>query len=146
MIKISTLFFRTTFLIIVFMTGLTFLPGCSDDGDGGLPPGNQENPAQAPDDKKVSIDPGAIDVSEADYCDILQPTKCLCPFPNDYFMIPDPGTDTGLRVNLDPLAMPINKRGKEIDPAEWNRNDGFSPGAMIVTHVPGVDTDETGGA
>ena len=28
-----------------------------------------------------------------------------------------------------------------IDPTEWNRNDGFSPGSLIVTYVPGLDLD-----
>ena len=26
-----------------------------------------------------------------------------------------------------------------IDPTEYNRNDGFSPGSMLVTRVPGLD-------
>ena len=27
-----------------------------------------------------------------------------------------------------------------IDPTEYNRSDGFSPGNMILTKVPGLDT------
>jgi hypothetical protein len=78
-------------------------------------------------------------VSIASGCDSLDPSSCLFPFPNDYFTTPDPGTDTGLRVNLPIQGMPRNVAGKPMDPTEWNRNDGFSPGAMILTHVPGVD-------
>ena len=33
--------------------------------------------------------------------------------------------------------MPANAAGVHVDPTEWNRNDGFSPGAMILAHVPG---------
>ena len=69
------------------------------------------------------------------------PGSCLFPFPNDHFTVADPTTDTGRRVNLSVLAMPQNVAGKPIDPTEWNRNDGFSPGAMILTHVPGLDLE-----
>ena len=79
-------------------------------------------------------------------CDPIDPTACLLPFPNDFFTVPDATTDTGLRVHLDPAAMPRNGQGTPIDPSEWNRNDGFSPGAEIVTHVPGLDPTRTGTA
>ena len=36
--------------------------------------------------------------------------------------------------------MPRNKDGKPIDPRDINRADGFSPGSMLVTKVPGLDT------
>src|SRR4051812_15535938 len=35
--------------------------------------------------------------------------------------------------------MPRNAAGKPIDPTDFNRNDGFSPGQEIVTHVPDLD-------
>ena len=35
--------------------------------------------------------------------------------------------------------MPRNVAGKPIDPTDWNRADGFSPGSLIVTYVPGLD-------
>src|SRR5204862_6319676 len=44
----------------------------------------------------------------------------------------------GLNLALPPT--PRNAEGKPIDPTDYNRNDGFSPGAMIVTRVPGLDT------
>ena len=37
--------------------------------------------------------------------------------------------------------MPRNVAGKPIDPIEYNRNDGFSPGSPIVTKVPGLDNE-----
>ena len=52
---------------------------------------------------------------------------------------------TGRRVNLSPLALPTNVAGKPWDPTEWNRNDGFSPGSPILTHVPGLDLQRTWG-
>ena len=61
-------------------------------------------------------------------CDPLDPAVCLQPWPNDFFTVADSTTDTGRRLNLNPLAMPRNVAGNPIRPDEWNRNDGFSPG------------------
>ena len=54
----------------------------------------------------------------------------------------DRSTDTGRRLNLDVDSMPRNSSGLPIDPSEYNRSDGFSPGQLIVTKVPGLDTPE----
>jgi len=78
--------------------------------------------------------------SDASRCDFLDLSVCLQPWPNDYFTIADKSKPTGRRLNLDIQSTPKNAEGKPIDPADYNRNDGFSPGAMIVTKVPGLDT------
>jgi len=81
-------------------------------------------------------------------CDDLDPSVCLYPWPNDRFTKPDPTTDTGKRLDIGLDQMPRNAAGKPIDPTEINRNDGFSPGSLIVTRVPGLDSqaafDRTG--
>jgi hypothetical protein len=85
----------------------------------------------------------------APYCDNFDPTVCLQPFPNDYFTARDGATATGRRINFNILATPRNAVGSPIDPTEWNRNDGFSPGSLITVHIPGLDNqqalDRTGG-
>ena len=81
-----------------------------------------------------------IDLATADRCDPLDPAYCLFPWPNDHFTRPDPATATGLRVALDPRSMPHNRLGVGIDTTEYNRADGFSPGQLIVTKVPGLET------
>ncbi|MEY2566562.1 MAG: hypothetical protein QOE35_1091 [Actinomycetota bacterium] len=80
----------------------------------------------------------------ASNCDDRDPSECLFPFPNDRFTVADPSTATGRRVDLPLLGMPRSAAGKPIDPTEWNRNDGFSPGAAVLTVVPGVDLGRTG--
>jgi hypothetical protein len=45
------------------------------------------------------------------------------------------------RIHLRKKAMPADKDGKHIVPAAWNRNDGFSPGQTILTHVRGMDNE-----
>jgi hypothetical protein len=63
----------------------------------------------------------------------------MLPFPNNYFTVPDRHSATGLRVHFDAAAMPANVLGRHIDPTEWNRQDGFSPGEPILVQVPGLD-------
>lgn len=79
-------------------------------------------------------------------CDPLDEVKCLFPFPNDLFTVADDSTDTGRRVAFSTDAMPKNAAGVAVDPTEWNRNDGFSPGSPILTLVPGLDLERTGAA
>ncbi len=87
-----------------------------------------------------------VDVATANRCDVLAAVKCLMPFPNDFFTVADGATPTGRRVHFDPESTTANASGVRVDPTEWNRNDGFSPGAMIVTYVPGLDLAKTGAA
>src|SRR3954451_16193028 len=63
----------------------------------------------------------------------------LLPWPNDAYTKPDPTTDTGLRLNLQLADMPANAAGVPVDPTEFNRNDGFSPGTLIVAKIPSLD-------
>ena len=58
--------------------------------------------------------------------------------------MPDRTSPTGKRVRLATAAMPANVQGTPIDPTEWNRQDGFSPGSPILVRVPGLDATTTG--
>jgi hypothetical protein len=66
-------------------------------------------------------------------CDPIDPSRCLYPWPNDYFR------EHG-HLALTSSMMPANASGTPIEPSDYNRSDGFSPGAPIVTKVPGLDT------
>ncbi|MDJ0877253.1 MAG: hypothetical protein QNI86_01520 [Halieaceae bacterium] len=93
-----------------------------------------------------SVDPSTIDVSQADVCDIVQPNKCAFPFPSNFFTVEDASAATGRRVNLNPTAIPGTSSGESFDPGEYNRNDGFSPGPLLLLEVPGIDLEQTGAA
>src|SRR4051795_11484630 len=73
-------------------------------------------------------------------CDRLDDAACLLPFPNDAFTRKDRHTGTGLRLALGPKQTPRNADGVAIDPTDLNRMDGFSPGSVILTKVPGLAT------
>lgn len=116
------------------------LCGCSATGGR-----DDSNPAGCVSDCEVSDPPESLDAdllvpvaeSLVRGCDVLDPYYCLYPFPNDYFTSAA-DTDTGKLVNLNPAGMPRNVIGRPIDPTEWNRNDGFSPGSLIETRIPGL--------
>lgn len=40
-------------------------------------------------------------------------------------------------------SIPADIRGVPIDPAEWNRQDGYRPGTPILVYVPGLDAATT---
>ncbi len=108
---------------------------CSILGSGG-----EEGPGGAANTGNLAV--AAID-SLVRGCDPLDPAACLYPFPSNHHTVAAedaPTIRTGRRINFNPLAMPRNIVGKPIDPSEWNRNDGFSPGPMILTVVPGLDS------
>lgn len=83
--------------------------------------------------------PVEIDTPRADVCEILMARECLLPFPSDFLTVASDSTDTGRQVAFAREAMPANASGVHIDPTEWNRNDGFSPGAQIMVLLPGLD-------
>ncbi len=85
-----------------------------------------------------------LSVEHPDRCDPLDVRHCLLPFPSDTFTVADDGNDTGLRVNFARESMMANKDEVRVDPTEWNRNDGFSPGSQIVTYVAGIDLAQSG--
>ncbi|GHH64406.1 hypothetical protein GCM10017673_07030 [Streptosporangium violaceochromogenes] len=78
-------------------------------------------------------------------CDPIAGGQCLLPFPNDWFTTAA-RTSTGLRLGLSAEAMPRNAGGTPVDPARWNTAEGFSPGSMLLAHVPGLDLAKTGAA
>jgi hypothetical protein len=67
-------------------------------------------------------------------CDRLDDAACLLPFPNDAFR---KDGEIAFRTS----QMPRNKDGKAIDAAGWKGLGGFSPGSVILTKVPGLETD-----
>ena len=87
----------------------------------------------------VSSAGAAASTRPAADCQPFSGTPCLLPFPNNLFTRPDRSTPTRLRVNLPQNAMPVNASGQRISVAEYDRNDGFSPGSAMIVHVPGLD-------
>ncbi len=96
------------------------LVGCASPGGDTGSPGGDEN-------ADVNWD-----------CDPLVPDHCGMPFPSTYFMVEDPSTATGWRVNLGPTTLPGDIDGYQPDPRYWNERDGWSVAGMAVALLPGV--------
>ncbi len=88
----------------------------------------------------------ALQVDRPDICNPLDQRHCLLPFPSDFFTVEDAAMDSGRRIDIATAATPQNATGVHIDMTEWNRNDGFSPGAQIATFVEDLDLAATGAA
>ena len=77
-------------------------------------------------------------------CSTLDAARCLLPFPNDRFTLPDASTATGRRVVLKSPWVPAPTGGPAFDPTQWNRQDGFSPGSAILVASNGIDPAQSG--
>lgn len=85
-----------------------------------------------------------IDVEVAAGCALLSDRHCLLPFPSNDYAVEDPSSATGLRVAFPADIGLQNAGGTAPNLAEWNRNDGFSPGAPALIHAPGADLEQSG--
>lgn len=126
--------FRATGAILVAV--VTLGAGCSSDRTVDPLPETSLQPLGTPE-PPASL---GIDLGLADRCDPIAPEQCLLPFPNDYFTVADASTPTRRRVALVAESLPANVAGAHIDPTEWNRLDGFSPGAPLLVPI-GADID-----
>src|SRR5438876_1604485 len=63
-------------------------------------------------------------------------SKCMLPFPDEYYTKADPTSPTGRRIDFRELAMPTNAAGAPIEAAPYNVGDGFSPGSASTPKVP----------
>jgi hypothetical protein len=89
--------------------------------------------------------PQPIDLSQADLCDFIgdqDSSRCMLPFPDDYYTVNDNQSATGRRIDFQTDATPANAGGAHIEGQPYNGNDGFSPGQSIVVRVPGLDNPD----
>ncbi len=119
---------------------------CSDNGDSessrraAVPtttaaPTLETTPADAPTD-------AAVVAAEGDgSCESLDTLHCLLPFPSNHFRTSAAG-DSPARVKLPPGQI-LNTSGFPLDPTDWNRNDGFSPGSPVIFAANGADLAES---
>jgi hypothetical protein len=77
-------------------------------------------------------------------CDPIGTAGCLIPFPDDYYAVRDADSLTRERVAFTAAMMPASAAGVHLDPAAWDRSDGFSPGGPILTVLPGADLTASG--
>jgi hypothetical protein len=72
-------------------------------------------------------------------CDPIVPWHCGFPFPSDHYAVDDQTSPTGKRLALKPGHLP-KWRGKETDPAPFNKHDGWSPTGHLLAMLPYAST------
>lgn len=70
-------------------------------------------------------------------CNPLGVNHCMTPWPSSVFEVDDATTPTGRHLAIPATTLPTNFDGDQIDPAGWNKADGFSPAAPMVMSFPG---------
>ncbi|MDX2086748.1 MAG: hypothetical protein SFX73_02805 [Kofleriaceae bacterium] len=83
---------------------------------------------------------GDLELSTPSQCNPLGGAKCATPWPSSVYEIDDASTPTGKKLAIVPGALPTNVDGIAVDPAVYNRQDGYSPAApILVVFDTGVD-------
>jgi hypothetical protein len=111
------------------ITGALIAAACTTTDD------DTEGQGAAPPETSGTVE---LALEAPDRCEHFDAGGCLLPFPSDHFTV-EADTPTGRTIALDESSMPANVEGTPVDPTEWNRNDGFSAGSLIVLVVPGLD-------
>ncbi len=77
-----------------------------------------------------------------DECNPLGGQACMMPFPSMVYASAEAGSPTGFRLSIPAAAMPVNVDGIPVDPAAFNRRDGFSTlGPILAAFPTGVSSD-----
>ena len=132
------------FVSLLALAGIFSLAACGGSSDAPVPgptPVPAPTPVQTPSD---GLD-GSIELSveNPDRCDPLDPRHCLLPWPSDALTASDAGTDTGIRLAIERASMIRNAEGVRVETRFINGNDGWSPGSAMMTHMPGVDLEQS---
>ncbi len=123
------------------VVALAAVPACSgEDGATAASPPTTPDLQPAPEALVAAVEADGGGAA----CDPLDPRACVLPFPSDRFTVADDETDTGRRVALPEDGLPANADGVVMDPTEWNRNDGWSPGTALLVHTEGLDPAASG--
>eukprot|EP00523_Entomoneis_sp_CCMP467_P008737 CAMPEP_0168729682 /NCGR_PEP_ID=MMETSP0724-20121128/6339_1 /TAXON_ID=265536 /ORGANISM="Amphiprora sp., Strain CCMP467" /LENGTH=1410 /DNA_ID=CAMNT_0008776593 /DNA_START=69 /DNA_END=4302 /DNA_ORIENTATION=+ len=82
---------------------------------------------------------GTVRQRPGPYCDIMDVSECMLPFPSFHYMLPSKSSPTGYRVNLLPdLLPPVQGRVGKFDLPFLNEMDGFSPAGPILFYLNGM--------
>jgi hypothetical protein len=80
------------------------------------------------------------DLATPQECNPLGGTACMAPWPSAIYEIDDATTATGRRLDIPVGALPTNIDAITVDPAVYNKGDGFSSAAPMITAFPtGID-------
>jgi hypothetical protein len=73
-----------------------------------------------------------------EFCDPIDETECLLPFPSFFHLRPDETSETGWRVNLQEASLPLLRGGISMHAEFYNELDGFSTMGPILFYIEGL--------
>ena len=83
---------------------------------------------------------GDKDLATPDECNPLGGVACMTPWPSSVYEKDDSTTETGRRLDIPAGALPTNYDNTDVDPALYNKHDGFSSAApIVIAFETGVD-------
>ena len=67
-------------------------------------------------------------------CDPINPSQCSSPMPNDFYAVASSTTNTGRKVNMSGMMLPVDKKSREFNPMQlrFNNRDGFGTGGPLL--------------
>lgn len=75
-------------------------------------------------------------------CDVLVPSVCYLPFPNNFWLRPDPTNSSRAVTTFSNGTWPRTNDGEQFDVSKgWNGLDGFSPFPAILSYFPNVSLE-----
>ncbi len=86
--------------------------------------------------KNTTVYDATLPVGASQDCQPLVGTECLSVVPSFFWTKVAADSPTDARLDLPLAAMPKSLAGVAIDPAEWNRRDGFSNAMPTVILLP----------
>jgi len=90
-------------------------------------------------DAPVAVDAGNRPSLPEGDCDPLDPTGCALPWPSNLYLRPDTTRRSQYTLRFGPTTLPANRNGAHIDPAPFERMDGYGVGTPIMAHFRDVD-------
>ena len=125
--------------VIVSLVFLFTAYGCEDGDSTNSTPSEVDmgvSQDASPETDMVTFPP----VEVVDGCDPLQPDVCAFPWPSSYYLTIDESTATGYRIKFGETSLPASfVTSKHLDPAHFDRLDGFGLGSQMYTLIPNVD-------
>ncbi|NUN15746.1 MAG: hypothetical protein HUU55_19140 [Myxococcales bacterium] len=104
-------------------------------------PDDIDSPSDIQHDDTMSMDTTEMPAGGPAYylsgdCDPIVPSHCGLPFPSNVYTVPDPTSNTGIRVQFGATTLVKTKTGVQSSPGAFGSSDGFSPSPMILAHFP----------
>jgi hypothetical protein len=114
-----------------------FMAACGGDSNDDLPVDAMMNASDAMWDQDMG---SSVSIDVVEGCDPLQPDVCAFPWPSSYYLATDETTTTGYRLTFGEASLPASLvSGEHMNPAPFQRYDGFGLGSQMYTLVPNLD-------